>query len=101
MQAGDTTCCCCCCYVCAGGCKLGSIPADVVGDALVLEDSTTTNGKAIKASADCMLQGFSTYQYGGMTPDGGPMYPGKVQLSAQPGTSAPDRHVYEGLIIIL
>jgi hypothetical protein len=46
------------------------MPADVVGDALVLEDSTTSNSKAIKASADCMLQGFNTYQYGGTTAKG-------------------------------
>lgn len=41
------------------------MPSNVVGDALVLENSTTTTGQALKATADCMLEGFKTYQYGG------------------------------------
>lgn len=49
----------------AGGCKPGSLPTDVVGDALVIEDSTTPTGKALKATADCMLEGVNTYQFGG------------------------------------
>jgi hypothetical protein len=49
----------------AGGCRHGGVPSDVVGDALVIEDSTTSTGKALKAAADCMIEGVNTYQYGG------------------------------------
>lgn len=49
----------------AGGCRPGGAPSDVVGDALVIEDSTTSTGKALKAAADCMIEGVNTYQYGG------------------------------------
>lgn len=48
-----------------GGCKPGSTPSDVVGDALVIEDGTPASSKAMKATADCLIEGFNTYQYGG------------------------------------
>jgi hypothetical protein len=46
-----------------GGCKAGSVRSDVTGDALVMEDSSTI--AALKATADCLLEGVNTYQYGG------------------------------------
>lgn len=37
---------------------------DVVGSALVIEESTTSTGQALRAVADCVLEGLNTYQVG-------------------------------------
>ena len=45
-----------------GGCKAGVKPTEVVGSALVIEDNTQAASQALKAVADCMMEGTSTYQ---------------------------------------
>jgi len=51
----------------AGGCKAGGAgPTSVVGTALVIENSTQATDHALKAEADCLLEGANTYQVGVM-----------------------------------